>query len=344
MSEPNILSIDVGYGNTKAVWGENSSESICFKSVAPLSTIDQNSLMGIGVGALDRIQIQVNGQAYLVGPDAYLAGGSHQLDPNYVARNEYLALLRGAMYFMNKRSAKVIRKLDCLVVGLPVSNFAAHKAVLSELARQEHIIPVPLALQSTYGASITMTADKVIVMPQPMGALRSSVASHVAGPLDPSCMNLVIDPGYNTFDWLISKGYVPDLARSGSFSGGVSQILRAVSSSAGMQLGCGMIDLVECEQALDTGVLHANGKKYPFTQFSQVAQNAAEEVVDRFVNSLDMRRRFDNIILTGGGAKYYANAIRARLSEYTFTVSQDSVMQNARGFHSIGRSLFPVVV
>lgn len=344
MSELNILAVDVGFGNTKAVWGADPASEICFKSLTPSTSIDPNAFSGTSLLPLDRIQIQVAGNVYFVGPDAYMAGGSYHLDPDYIKRQEYLALLRGAIFYMFKNTGRVVRELDALVLGLPVSSFAKLKDQLTKVARFEHPVPVPMAYSLEFGDNIMVTAKKVLVLPQPMGALRHSgglSGSAANSMFGANTVNLVIDPGYNTFDWLVSSGFQPDLARSGSFQGGVAQILREVSGVAGMKLGVGQIDLVECEIALETGELRANGKKIPFQEFAQVAQRAAAEVVDRFVGALDMRRRFDNIIMTGGGAKFYEHALRKRFPDYNIVVHADSVMTNARGFRMMASDMLP---
>lgn len=341
MNEMKILAVDVGYGNTKASWGADPSEEICFKSLAPSSSADDSLLSGSSIDRLDRVKVQVSGNSYLVGPEAWMAGGSYSLDPDYVQRNEYLALLRGAIHYYFKKTGSVTRELDVLALGLPVSSFSKYRDQLGKVGKFEHPVPIPRAFQAEFGHSVVVTAKKVIVLPQPVGALRHSAG--ISGvpngkQLGANSVNLVIDPGYKTFDWLISKGFQPDLTRSGSFPGGMSQILRDVSGVAGMELGVGQIDLVECELALETGVLHASGKKLPF-DYQRVADKSASEVVERFANAIDSGQRFDNIIMTGGGSKFYEKALRKRFQDYDITVRDDSVMTNARGFRMIASDL-----
>lgn len=43
--------------------------------------------------------------------------------------------------------------------------------------------------------------------------------------------------------------------------------------------------------------------------------------------------------MTGGGAKFYANALRKRFPNYEIVVDADSVMTNARGFHLLASGL-----
>lgn len=333
-----ILSVDVGYGNTKVVWGaeRDSSCEIHFRSIAPVTKQKAEGMQGIG--GMDRVGILVHGTQYLVGPEAFEAGGVATLDTNFVARPQYLALLRGAIYYMIRKSGVVRRKIDGLVVGLPVSNFAEHKDALVKLASGVHVIPTPPGLTSIHGPYIEVTIDKVLVLPQPIGALRAH-AGDLSSIADSGTTNLIIDPGYNTFDWLVARGMRADLERSGSFEGGVAHILRSVSNQASKNLGIGAIDLNECELALEKGEVVVNAKKHDFKQFQDIAESAADEVVDRFMNALDRTRRFDQIIMTGGGAKYYVNALRRRFPDYKINADKDSIMTNARGFYLFAAGL-----
>lgn len=325
-----ILAVDVGHGNTKFVWGPpNQNTEFIFPSIAPMS---KNNSFGFG-GELDQVCINVNDKDYLVGPDAYRAGGQPVLDDHYIARPEYLALLRGAIAYMMKKSGKVFHKLDCLVLGLPVSNFERDKVQLSQIAKGIQKVPVPKGLTSTYGDYIEVKVEAVLPMPQPIGALRASVMKVQA---DES--SLVLDPGFNTFDWVVSvKNYTPDYNSSGSLTGGgVSKILKTVSLRAAKELGCGVIDFNKVEEGLKTGKIHIRQQTYQFDQFRQIAEDEAASIVDSFMNSFSYNEKIDNIILVGGGANYYLKAIQNKFKEHKVSIDSDSVMTNVRGFYLYG--------
>lgn len=333
-----ILAVDVGYGNTKLVWGaqRNAACEFHFKSVTPITK--QKVELMTGVDGMDRIGIFVNGTQYLVGPEAFEAGGVATLETNFVDRPQYLALLRGAIYYAMKKSTMISRTIDGLVVGLPVSNFAQHKDALVKLATGIHTIPTPPGLSDMHGSTMDVTVEKVMVLPQPIGALRAH-ADNFSSIVDANATNLIIDPGYNTFDWLVARGMRADLERSGSFEGGVAHILRSVSNQASKSLAVGSIDLNECELALETGTLIINAQKYDFNAFKAIAEAAADALVDRFINALDRTRRFDQIIMTGGGAKFYVKALRRRFPDHKILVDHDSIMTNARGFYLFAAGL-----
>ncbi len=333
-----ILAIDVGYGNTKLVWGGARDDSceLIFRSIAPTTRQNDDAFAGFSQ-PLDRIAISVNNRNFLVGPEAYLAGSATTtLHKDYIKHDEYLALLRGAMYYMMKKSGTLKHKIDGLVVGLPVSNFAEHRDALLRLASGVHTLPTPVGMRNLYGATFDVMVDQVLVLPQPIGALRNFAGNLPAGD---NSVSLIIDPGYNTFDWLTAYGMRPDMVRSGSFDGGVAHVLREVSLQAGKTLGIGAIDFVQCESALSTGVLSHKSKNYAFDTFKTIAEDAAAEIVNKFVSVLDATRPFDRIVMAGGGAKYYVNALSRKFPDFEVVASNDSVMANVRGFYAFASGL-----
>jgi plasmid segregation protein ParM len=333
-----ILAIDIGYGNTKLVWSgtRDSSCELLFKSIAPTTRQNDDAFADFSQ-PMDRVAVCVNNRNFLVGPEAYLAGSTSSiLDKNFINHDEYLALLRGAMYYMMKKSGTIQQKIDGLVVGLPVSNFLEQRDALFKLAIGVHTLPAPSGMRSMYGSTFDVVVDQVLVLPQPIGALRNYSGNLQAGD---NSVSLIVDPGYHTFDWVIAYGMRPDMQRSGSFDGGVAHIFREVSVQAGKTLGIGVIDFVQCEDALNTGILLHKSRSYPFQQFNEIAEDAAAEIVNKFASALDATRPFNRIVMAGGGAKFYVTALRKRFPDFEIAVSSDSVMANARGFYAFAAGL-----
>ncbi|MEY4426654.1 MAG: hypothetical protein RL535_952, partial [Pseudomonadota bacterium] len=52
-------------------------------------------------------------------------------------------------------------------------------------------------------------------------------------------------------------------------------------------------------------------------------------------------RRFNSIVLSGGGGKYYRNAIARKFPGHTIECAADAVFDNARGFYLIARGMMP---
>lgn len=59
-----------------------------------------------------------------------------------------------------------------------------------------------------------------------------------------------------------------------------------------LALGVRTLDMIECEEALESGVLVAGAKNYDFTPFRAVAEGVTDDVIDRFINALNFNRRF----------------------------------------------------
>ena len=81
-NQKSILALDIGYGNTKAVWRQPKSDSstwgeICFRSVAPRVVVD----VGTSLASLDRVIVCVGQDRFYVGPKATLEGGVARTTP-----------------------------------------------------------------------------------------------------------------------------------------------------------------------------------------------------------------------------------------------------------------------
>ena len=341
-TKKHVLSIDIGYGNTKLVCGHDAGSwsEMCFKSVAPVVLANPAGLAGSLSTALDRISIEIGNAAYLVGPEACISGGGAILGQDFMFRPEYLALLRGALYYSMKHSGGMHPHIDVLVLGLPVSNWRRCQAELIPLGGGPHRIPVPIELRSQFGETLEVSVGKVVVLPQPMGALNDALhGASQSGELDENAIHMVIDPGFNTFDWFVSIGLRPDLQRCGSLQGGVSQLLKVVSNAAGARLGVGSLNLNAVEKGLKTGVMSVHGQRLDMDQFQPMMELAAEAVVDRFVNAIDLSLGIDTIHLAGGGAGFYAKPIRKAFAGYKINFDTASVMANARGFYRVGEAV-----
>jgi plasmid segregation protein ParM len=334
-----ILGLDVGYGNVKTVWGaecNETSENI-FRSVTK-RTMHKIDGFGDGSEDMNRVGIDIDGFRYLVGPDAATSGAASTTDPEYVNRPEYLAMIRGAMYYMFKAKG-VIENIDIMVVGLPVSNFATKKADLVKICQGLHHIPTPPMLKNEHGQMVSIHVSKVICVPQPLGGLRMQAQLDARAGADINQKTLIIDAGYLTFDWLFGEGMKPDIERSGSLNSGVSSLLSELSRQVSLKLGVGAIDMVELEHALETGTLVIGGKNYDFHGYGKWMDAIAGDVVDRFLTAANLTSRFDRILLVGGGAKYFSSALRRRFPNHAIDIDQESVMSNGRGFYLIGNGL-----
>ncbi len=63
-------------------------------------------------------------------------------------------------------------------------------------------------------------------------------------------------------------------------------------------------------------------------------------VIDEFLLNFNFQKiGIKHVILSGGGANHYLDALRQRLPRFQITAATDSVMDNARGFWLSGNDL-----
>lgn len=216
-----IRAIDLGYGQTKYTKGHMGSNGIpvgSFPSIAPVQ--QGNGTIDIGLGQKAHIHtVTVNNIKYHVGKDTPTLIDNRYSSPthyDYTHTNEYLALNYGALLSMG------VPVIDQLVVGLPVHLLNSRKKEVEEALTGE------LALNN----QTTVTIKSVKVVPQPMGGFFQYLHNHKLLESDEiySSRNLVIDPGYFTYDWIVTNGVSVNEKLSGAVDGGMSEILNRVSS------------------------------------------------------------------------------------------------------------------
>jgi len=324
----NIRAVDVGYGNLKFSLSharEGRVDCAIFPSiVAPVADRD------FADGAIARRNttiVRVDGQDFEVGPEAELARATHAarvLHSDFVGTIPYLALLKGALHYIG------LETIDLLVVGLPVSYVSTKSAALRTLVEGTH------ALADQH----YVTVKKALVLAQPLGGLAChTMGSGVYGNVLKR-RNLVIDPGFFTVDWLTTSGVQPLPKRCGSFSGGVAAVTRAVAESLSSAHGIPLDELPPLEAALRDGYYTLDGHRLPLLpKYLESARAAMDDAAHAIANSTGSGRDLDAILMVGGGAAIYRDAITRRFSRHTVNVVPEPVLANVRGFQLIGEEV-----
>lgn len=322
-----VRSIDVGFGDVKHVVDHRDGEPIecgSFPSMVARPAIQD--LSGGSISARDTVVVTVKDTPYEVGPDVHLALGTHTariVHKNFTAQPEYLALLRGALHYM------ATPQIDLLVVGLPVSDLATKTALIKNRLQGRH---------PTVGAE-SVNVGKVLVLAQPVGGLIDfSLSRGDYGQLRDS-MNLVVDPGFFTFDWVLARGIQPIPARSGSYPGGVHAVLRLLAQVLSEELRVDLSDYTQLNQGLRSGFLRLFGREFPLADYLPAVQPVIEEAINALVNSVGPGYDIDHIVLVGGGASLFRSAIERRFPSHRVRVSDDSVYANVRGFQLAGEEI-----
>lgn len=322
---PIVRSLDVGFGTTKFVVGASGQNFQCqmFPSVAlPASTME------LSTGLLSQaktIVVEVDGRRYEVGPQIeYKSRTSRVLHDDYIRTPEYMALTRGAFHYMD------VPHIDTLVVGLPVSHITSHREELEERMGGLHRLPNGRLLPVRH----------VIGLAQPIGGFIAYAKQ--TGGFDKMCeeVNLIIDPGFFTFDWVVAKGLLLDPERSGSHNGGISAVLRKIGETIGhAHHGKPYDDLGAIDAGLRTGNFKLCGREEPLARYLTSATPITEQSVNAMCNSVGDGRNIDNITIVGGGASLFSKAIAKRFPDHQVQVVDDAIFANVRGFQYVGEEI-----
>ena len=159
--EPIVRAVDVGRGNTKFISGIKNGELRCdmFPSQAHPS---EAGLEAEAWGARRKtVGIPAGGLVYEVGPDVHLAADVFNANvlqhDRYCETSEYLALLLGALHYMQ------LERIDLLVVGLPVATYKL-KSLVTALERR-------LTGEHELGKGRRVKVVRAKAIAQPAGAL-----------------------------------------------------------------------------------------------------------------------------------------------------------------------------
>lgn len=328
-----VRAIDVGYGNTKFTTTDGTSgadiECRMFPSVAPVgSRRDIDAFLD----KKDSVLVQVADATYEVGRDAMLgmaSNASRTLDLDFPRKDSYLALVRGALHYMG------VERVDHLIVGLPVSNMEVMAQPLAERLTGLHDVA---------GKSVTVGAVRVV--PQPVGGLYDyGVRNQVMRQLE-SGNNLLLDPGYLTLDWVVTNGTKMVGVRSGSATNaGMSALLRAIAESVSArvkQRDGKTLDVTESvlgrlDEALrTTGEFRLNGKPERLEDHKQATASVLADALNKMKQRVGSLADIDRVIIVGGSAHLYQQAVCELFAGYDVRVAKDSVYANVRGFQLMG--------
>jgi plasmid segregation protein ParM len=220
--------------------------------------------------------------------------------------------------------------IDLLVVGLPLTTL--HRAAdLKALCIGEHKI----------NDTTTVTVKDVLVLAQPMGGLYYCLSQAKERPefefLDEET-NLLIDPGYLTYDFLVANGRKINDARSSAHPGGVSKVLRAICESISNKFGVKYDNLAAADKAIARRRIKINGKTEDLIEHIRYAKPAIDGSVNYMRNIAGDGADIDNIILVGGGEHIFARTLVNSYKDHTVYVLGDAQLANVKGYQAAGEA------
>lgn len=324
VSNPVVRAVDLGFGNAKFVTQHiRGAEIECsaFPSLAPLA-----SELNVSGGILERantVIVEVNGKRYEVGPGVGVArnGCDHRiLHGEFIRTPEYQALMRGILHYMNAPT------IDLLVVGLPMGQAAKRGGELERLLVGHHPLPD--------GRSVEVR--QVTSVAQPIGGFMQYLLGGLAPPIVRRQVNLVIDVGFFTVDWLLCEGMRPISQRCGHTEGGVSALLKHIAARISEEHDINYTDYTALDRSLRTGYFDLFGASIPIAKYVPAASPVLDKALAGLANSVGNGHDIHNIVVVGGGADYYMPAIKERFPKHPVFVVPHPMFANVRGFQLSG--------
>jgi len=322
-----IRAIDVGYSWTKyVVEGERVDRIVCraFPSIAPRASGRDLALDGLA--QRQTVSIAIDGVVFEVGPEAPLVQEAVQALPHdnrYIHTPEYLALVRGALRLMH------VDHVDLLVVGLPVALFGPQREALEARLLGTHEL----------GAGTVLVVSAVRVLAQPVGALFSATIEHPSLQHLQRARILLVDAGWRTLDWVVTSGGRILDKRTDSIAKSlfdvVDAISRAIARDLGVQLGAA--DYVRLDEALRRKEpLRVSGKSIALEPYLPLGRRVADEAVTALRRLVQDGTDIDHIVLAGGGAHFFAEAVARAYPGHALMPVPDAFYANCRGFQIAG--------
>lgn len=322
-----VSAIDIGYGYTKYSTGIDKDFNIecsLFPSITPLSP--HEDLSGEFFVSRDTKKIEHGGMVWEVGPDVSditTRNDVRALHENFVRSEQWRVLFLGALAYQGHT------EIDYLILGLPVSNMNKRNE-MEKMAIGTHKI-----------GDMSVIIKNVLVVPQPLGALYNFSIRNGDFHRFTRTNTLVIDPGYLTFDFMVSKGFAVNPHRSGARPGGMSSILNAIASSISQSEGVEYEDLNQLDLALDLknygGVkeerpIFIYGKEIELNDHIRNTLPVIESSMNFMLNKIGDNKDIAQIIMAGGPNKIFDRAIRKQFSHHVIHTLDDGIFSNVTGF------------
>lgn len=325
-----LISVDIGYGFTKAV--ADTGYKVSFPSVAAPAHVDQfNGIFDNNIGHKVNMYMLGSLQEKFIG-DLALNSTAAQ---NFVARHEKPAdihdlLLLSAVYLCGAGSFSEINKQEIdLVVGLPLSFYRGQK---DTLRRRLSKLSAWVSVDEKERKYISF--NKVMVFPQGAGALVS-----LGDTLPRSGMIGLIDIGTYTTDFMlfeIKSGMpIPMPDACGSVEAGIYLAQRSLAEEFEKQADSPLpqrmyqrtMELVREGKSISFG-----GRNIDLIPGWEQAQKEIAETISSQVMALwgDRTGFLDMTVFAGGGSIWFGEIIENAFSNPMY--ARDGVFANATGY------------
>ncbi len=333
----NILAVDVGFGQTKAIGGK-TEKVVQFPSLVgnfkPLDFISgQEELPWV-----EKLVIRYGDQSYFIGDVARRQDVPYSsLNSNRFTQNEGMALLMGAMALLLDAGENDVG----LVVGLPVSDFERLKKEYRQaLINTTHNFKT-LSLTGKAGRNYSVNIEAVKILPQPYGSWVQCFAE------DRSLRDKVVavcDIGYFTVDLahIEKREYVARKSSSYNEVGVHQAFMEIRSEISSSNIGVTLAEEDVTEDLISRGTIKVHGETKSFVKMrNNVLRQKARQISERIKKNWLNFVGIDEIIITGGGASLLGDMVKEELNfQDTVVCKNNGSLTNVKGYHKLATSIW----
>ena len=308
-----VIGIDVGYGQTKYVFGDMGGKL----SSGSFRSLVGNYVEGVALNGFREQQaaqvLEIVGEKYLVGDTA-----AKHSTRQYTSRDrDWISSVAYEVLFRHALAQCQITDSDDLVIttGLPVSYYKTDKDKLANRVK-----------------AIAGEQARVYVIPQPVGAFFSLLFDESGYVFDERLSSQrigVLDIGFYTTDLLTIDGLDVVDRQIGSFENGVSTALEAIRQDI-MEIYGLKLDLRRTEDTVRRGTVTVFGEDKDINAIVSKRLKELEAEIEAGARTIwNNAADLDKVILAGGGAEM----LRPYLHLYRHaTVISQAAMANAAGY------------
>jgi plasmid segregation protein ParM len=320
MAQRIATAFDVGAGNCKVAASVDGKivKSEFFPSVVSLASTGSLASFQSERNPSNEVTPIVDGVTYKVSKsNSRNLTGATRVSPgdDFQSSAYHMALLATALH------AVELQEIDVMVLGTPVHTFNKQRERLQAIRGQ-----VDFGLGKHY-------IGTTIVLPQPFGSLLSAMNEGLLPNVAAGGVSLVVDAGYFTIDVVRARALAIQNENSFSLENGMGKIYRMIADAISHQIRKPVNNLDQIEFCLRTSTPYQiYGKQFFLEQFTRQIQAQIDAIVLELYGRAGTTEDLSCVCLTGGGAEFFAPAIRKMFGDVPVHVMRDPLMANVRGF------------
>ena len=332
--QPKLLGLDLGFGYTKCLDGE---QSIIFASLARPDIRQENDTRGHPDGAR---RVMLDGNRLCVGDDT----GSPSLFEHFACHPKRLIHELGRTLMLT--AIAPFSEQECplhVVLGLPLTSSRLWGAELSERLTGYHKITMYEADGSSIPKNIHIR--KLHIVPHPLGTYTSLIMD-ATGAYRDSDYNTnkvaIVDVGFRHTDIMVMEAKRFCNRGSGTIEMGIAGGFEIIAHRLKRETGQ-TLDLDRLYKAIRMGFIRIDDQEYNLNNLrEETYQHLSGALADRINYALKDDWDLERVVLTGGGASDLADTLASLIDGEVVLIEHDEDVRlgNVQGQLTLARHMW----